>query len=185
MDTKKCNRCLLVKSVNEFSKDCGKNKNYYRSKCKPCMVDYYRERCKKNPEIVVRSNIAAQKRKLRDPIRYHVTEKISTWRKNTKNSNLTTDNLIELYNQQSGICYYTGEKLHVLHSTNPGSQLFQSGCLSLDKKNPLEGYNIENVVWCSYFINTTKGQRTESEFYDMCRNILSLSGSRAEFSGSL
>jgi len=44
--------------------------------------------------------------------------------------------------------------------------------LSLDRLIPSEGYIQGNVVWCSYFINTMKGNLSEREFYDLMNTIL-------------
>jgi len=42
METKKCNGCLEIKSVNEFGKE-SRAKNGYKPRCKKCTNAYYRE----------------------------------------------------------------------------------------------------------------------------------------------
>lgn len=44
--------------------------------------------------------------------------------------------------------------------------------ISLDKKTPQNGYMVGNVVFCTFWINTMKGRRTEAEFYSTMELIL-------------
>jgi hypothetical protein len=103
-------------------------------------------------------------------IKYHVQEKISTWRKaSCVHSDLTVDYLIELYNRQDGYCYYSGEKM--VFGWVDGKVHHNS--LSLDKLDPAKGYVQDNVVWCTYLVNTMKQDMTDQEFYVYMNKILS------------
>ena len=105
--------------------------------------------------------IKSQKR-----IRPFICDRLSGWKKKTQNSNLTVDYLEKLYYKQNKKCYYTGVTLEfsvgVPHRNG----------LSLDRKNPKKGYVKGNVVWCSYFVNTMKGNLTEVKFYTLLTTIL-------------
>ena len=102
-------------------------------------------------------------------IRYYIQERISEWRKKAgPPSDLTVDFLVDLYQRQKGKCYYSGIPL-VLNSRK-GHAVPNS--ISLDRIDPDKGYTQRNVVWCTYFVNTMKGNLTESEFLGLLRLIL-------------
>lgn len=46
--TKVCTKCGIEKSINDFQLNCGKNKPYRKSRCKPCFEEYRKQWCKKN-----------------------------------------------------------------------------------------------------------------------------------------
>lgn len=48
---------------------------------------------------------------------------------------------------------------------------FEPDAMSLDRKDPKLGYISENVVLCTFMMNTSKGQRTDLEFIDLCRIV--------------
>jgi hypothetical protein len=105
----------------------------------------------------------------KDDIRFHVQEKIATWRKaSVVPSDLTVDYLVDLYNRLEGNCYYFGTPMvfgwvdgKVHHNT-----------LSLDKLDPSKGYIQGNVAWCCFLANTMKQDMTEEEFYICMNKIL-------------
>lgn len=102
-------------------------------------------------------------------IRYHVQEKIASWRNNSLiPSNLTVDYLINLYQQQDGCCYFSGEKL--IFPNGPS----QYNSLSLTKLNPDRGYVQDNVVWTTHLVKNMKMDLTESQFYDKINRIIKL-----------
>ena len=111
------------------------------------------------------------KERHRDTPKYWVSEKISTWRsKNTGvPSDLTTAYLVALYEKQEGKCYYTGENI----GWGYGKGKAMPNSASLDRLIPENGYVKSNVVWCSFRVNTMKGNLTEKKFYRYIENILS------------
>lgn len=82
--------------------------------------------------------------------------------------------LVRLYHQQKGLCYYTGQQLIIA----PRQQLLET--VSIDRLTPNLGYTRGNVVLCAYEVNTSKGSRTEAEFYVFCEKVLLFRQQRAE-----
>jgi CRISPR/Cas system Type II protein with McrA/HNH and RuvC-like nuclease domain len=74
--------------------------------------------------------------------------------------------LHELWEEQNGLCRYTGEKLIP-------SNLWDNGA-SLDHITPLSRGGINgknNLQWVSYRVNTVKSNMTHDEFVSFCSMI--------------
>jgi hypothetical protein len=139
-----------------------------KSICQACEALSARQYAAANKDKII-ENKKRHKDKHRGTIKYHVQEKISTWRKaSCVPSDLTVDYLISLYEQQNGYCFYSGEKM--IFGWVDGKIQYNS--LSLDKLDPSKGYIQGNVVWCSYLTNTMKQDMKEHQFYDYMKKIL-------------
>lgn len=71
--------------------------------------------------------------------------------------------ILDLWNEQDGKCFYTGEQLI------PGNNA------SLDHQMPVSrgGKNIkENLKWVSLQVNIIKATKTHEEFIDFCKQII-------------
>lgn len=53
-----------------------------------------------------------------------------------------------------------------------GQGVQQYNSMSIDRLIPNLGYIKNNIVLCMYIANTSKGSKTEVEFYDFCTKIL-------------
>lgn len=173
-ENKRCTACLLIKPIDQFyyktytSNTTGEKYKRYRPECILCSKNLTSFYIKENYETVY-----AKKKEVRverkNDIKFHVQEKISTWRKaSVVPSDLTVDYLIELYNKQDGYCHYSGDKM--VFGWVDGKIHVNS--LSLDKLEPSKGYVQGNVVWCSYLCNTMKQNMSELEFYSFISKIL-------------
>lgn len=165
---KLCGGCKNLLPADAFHKRYSKslNGNKYlrlRSRCKECETNY------KNVNRKHFNEWHSQHRKEQKSlgnIKYWIEGRLTSFRKKTPESDLDTKSLVAIYEQQQGLCYYTGIKM-----------VFSQGFphidgISLDKLDPTKGYNKNNVVFCCYAINTMKGARTEQEFYDTMKLIL-------------
>lgn len=103
-------------------------------------------------------------------IRNKISNKISRWKKETPNSDITVDYLCDLYEKQEGKCYYTGELMEWNMSK------VQNNSLSLDRLDPDKGYMQGNLVFCCYKINSMKWNSNEKEFYQIMLQILKHKG---------
>jgi hypothetical protein len=103
----------------------------------------------------------------RQTIRGWLHERVAGWRKKTPASDLTTEHLVDLFEKQNGLCYFTGVPLKL------GVHAVDADGISLDKLTPALGYMTGNVVFCTFSTNTMKGALTEAEFYEKMRLILS------------
>jgi len=139
-----------------------------RSTCRTCEAKIAREYMAANKD----KRILADKKhreKYYGTIKYHVQEKIATWRKASNiRSNLTVEYLIDLYNKQDGYCHYSNEQM--IFGWVNGK--VQHNTLSLDRLDPSKGYIQGNLVWCSYLVNTMKQNMTEADFYSLLSKIL-------------
>lgn len=167
---KVCNNPAGDNVIFGFHKYKDKNGiTYNREKytCKTCEAKAAKQYRSQNPE-----RIAKTKNEYRDSnhgIRWHVQDRISTWRKSSNvPSDLTVDYLVDLYYSQQGLCYYSGA--HMIIGWIDGK--VQPNTLSLDKIIPEKGYVKGNVVWCTYLVNTMKQNSSEEEFIAMIYKIL-------------
>lgn len=76
--------------------------------------------------------------------------------------NLTEQQLLELYKQQNGQCYYSGLPIQ-LNAINTQPRYVAS----LDRIDSTKGYTIDNVVWTSQLVNIMKSTLSVNEFYDI------------------
>jgi hypothetical protein len=172
-EKKICTICGDDKCIDLFyyktytSKTTGEKYRRYRSECIECSKTHTGNYINDNYEMVYKKK-KINRIKHKNDIKYHVQEKISTWRKASSiPSNLTVDYLVELYNRQDGYCYYLNEKM--IFGWVDGKVHHNS--LSLDKLDPAKGYVQGNVVWCTYLANTMKRDMTEQQFYDTINQI--------------
>ena len=84
---------------------------------------------------------------------------------------LDVDYLMGLYATQKGFCFYSGVEMYC------GPRIWPH-TMSVDRLDPKLGYVKGNVVLCTYESNTSKGMRTEAEFYTFCARVLEKHQSR-------
>lgn len=78
--------------------------------------------------------------------------------------NLTFEHLRDMFYQQKGKCFYTGEPFNFFCKLNSPS---------LDRVDSDKGYVTGNIVWCRSRINFMKYNDTYEEFLVECRAVLS------------
>lgn len=115
--------------------------------------------------------------------RYDIT-KHSGWRKdeytkfryhyrNIKNRfkdvEITMDDMKEIWEEQKGICPFTGVKLKLSSYTNIEKNILLSA--SLDRIDSNKGYIKDNIRWVSRGINLMKSNSSDKELWEMCRFI--------------
>jgi len=110
----------------------------------------------------------------------YLTAKFNSYKHSAKEKNvpfnLSIKYLVNLFDMQKRLCYYTGKPLIIRSNRGLGEKCITlPDChyqASLDRLIPREGYVEGNVVWCGWLINTCKNLLTESEFYDICNVIV-------------
>lgn len=165
---KKCNQCGRVLPISEFSlrnekREAGEVQRP-RSNCRSCENSNTKQ-WYANPEVKARK-WCLRKQKRAKHIRYKIQDRIAAWRKKTPDSNLTVDYLVELWEKQKGLCYYTGLEM------NWRAKRIEKLGMSLDRLDPSLGYIQDNVVFCCYLANTMKWNHSEEEFYNFMETIL-------------
>lgn len=172
-----CKKCGESKEVTKFSKCTSSTGKEYRIRtCNSCRKK--RENAK-YPDRKVKdlARLRKWKDERRGTIEGFIHQNLSRWRqRSTSPCNLTTEYLLGLWTEQSGLCYYTGYSLDTLKPVN-GPNRLSIGCRdryspSLDKMDPKGGYVQGNVVWCSYSVNSMKGQLTDQQFLKVCQCVV-------------
>lgn len=77
--------------------------------------------------------------------------------------NLEVQDLIDLYDKQKGLCYYTKIPMKMGSTNFKEKGMTELDVLSLDKIDPKLGYIKGNVVYCCSAINKLKGNATVQE----------------------
>jgi hypothetical protein len=93
----------------------------------------------------------------------HKPEKLGT-------TDLTLDYLIKLWNQQNGLCQYTGVKL-TLPSYKKYKVTNSNYKASLDRVDSSKGYLIGNIQFVSYTMNNLKSNMNEVELQEFFKII--------------
>ena len=93
---------------------------------------------------------------------------ISGWKRGAADRNITwdisNDELDNLYDEQGGLCAYTG----VVLSFNDGDK----AKVSLDRIDSTLPYTIDNVQLTCAYVNICKQSLTDEEFVAMCRLVV-------------
>src|SRR5271165_4795383 len=114
MKLKKCKDCTKELPIKFFSKDRG-YKDGLSAICKLCKKKRY------NPKLVEwRRDIRDEAIRARDgiSIRY-IQDRISLYKSRSKKKNyafdLDSQFLLQLWKQQDGLCFYTKQKMRIIH----------------------------------------------------------------------
>lgn len=159
---------LCIKCSNENRKPYKKNKPIPKEKVKPThRICYTCKETKILEDFVKREKSTwgfgyecklCKNIKKREP---SVKSKQPLWISRLKDSlrkrnkkygeiNLTNEFLINLYEKQKGLCYYTGIEMKIINSEKNPEQI------SLDRVDSNLGYTENNVVLCCFAINLCK-----------------------------
>lgn len=165
--TRQCSGCHEIKEVSLFYRR-GKGFDSY---CIPCRKhislvwknqnkDWQKGYNKKRntPEI-------RRQWKNNNPLAYLVSNARANAKKHGRICTITKDHLLVLFNNQQGLCYYTGRPMYFGSGTDDS--------VSLDRINSLLGYTPDNIVLCQYKVNVVKNNLTISELLEFCKDVLS------------
>ena len=187
-DTKVCTSCGEKKLLSDFYIRWGLN--IPMSKCKMCKSNDDKKRRENLTEDEKKAGIVKRKlwvdkqsEEMRNGnIKVYMMYKLASYKSQCKKYNIPFDldvnYLIELMEKQRRKCYYTGVPLTM--KSNRGLKLGRKSITllssksqaSLDRVEPEKGYVKGNVVWCGWMVNTCKNMLTESEFYDICKQVI-------------
>lgn len=148
---KKCFKCKEFKDVGDFSKNRSTHDGYQKV-CKVCFSNYES----------VKQGYRKKNNNYKNSLEHYFDSKLSYLKNKSELKgipfNLIKGDLFKIYEQQSGKCYYTN--IEIVH--NLGKLDFNS--ISIERLSPENGYTKENVVLCSFNINSFKGIMNEEEF---------------------
>lgn len=81
-------------------------------------------------------------------------------RNNIKEYSISEKDLINQFNKQNGLCYYTGLRLEFGQKQKDRNQQ----TASIDRLDNAKGYTTDNIVWCHKHINLMKKDLTVERF---------------------
>ena len=157
MDTKLCNICNKVKTLDKFYK------SQRGRKCIDCVLERARKYKKNRRSNIEVRKIEAQKQKERR-VRLWQNTLIHDARYRGIKNDLTVEDINEIYENQNGLCYWF--KIPLI----PSDKKKHPQQPSLDRLDRNKGYTRENVVLCCYSANIG---RNENDL-EIWKNFLSL-----------
>lgn len=83
-------------------------------------------------------------------------------------SDLTSEFMVELWNKQEGLCFYSGVKM--AEPIMGGGR--NSLSASIDRIDPKLGYTKNNVVWCTWICNAGKSDLSVQEYLSVCQSVV-------------
>ncbi len=170
---KSCTRCHIEKPITDFYIEKRVDKQYVRSECKGCRKELSRKyglRNRAKINLRRRSEESAYKtwRKQYDLVnKKRQGEQEKAWRLTPQGIfcsiysrahkykipfNLIKDKFIEWYSKTAKICVYCG----IDENENKKYRGHNSLRLTIDRKNSLNGYEIDNIVLACAICNTVK-----------------------------
>ena len=172
MQSKICNSCKLEKPLDDFTRSKRAFKysssQSHHSYCKACNADRAREWRKSRPGYRGSGKLKSvpeEDRLLMSAIRQRLVDARSRCKKLRRPPpTVGADYLYGLFIEQRRACALTGTLL-VIETNHPL-------CLSLDQKDPTQGYAEGNVQWLAWCVNRAKGDLSTEHFYEMCEVIL-------------
>ena len=148
---KVCTKCNIDKPFGDFPFH-KKTYDGFDSWCKECRRAY-RHECKQSLDSHFRARLSS----IRDDRR-----KIY--------SDLTLEQLIELWNRQVGKCAISGVEMSYQRNKR---QHNMRNC-SIDRIDSSKGYTIDNVQLVCWIVNRMKGEQSTEELIKWCNHILKM-----------
>lgn len=162
-----CSKCLVI--YENFPEHFHIKKYYpngaigYNVHCRTCKNGYF-------------SKLRAEKRKSpEEMIKHRVIQLRNRAKENNLSFNLTAEYLLNQWNNQKGLCYYTAEQLDFT-LVDPSRTQAHPLAPSVDKLDPTLGYVMGNVVWCLQTINQMKRDFPYQQFIEICKRISEIRG---------
>lgn len=160
------------KPVSAHSCKCGQTdpQEFYKTrkaKCKKCVVEYTKNRLRKNPEInsaKIKYNLLYQQK---NPFAYRM--RAAQRRANAVGMVFDIDEefLRELFDKQDGKCYYSG----IPFQMDADTKARRYG-LSIDRVDSSKGYTKDNVVLATSIINSMKNDLSVTEFMTVVQRLV-------------
>jgi hypothetical protein len=174
---KRCPNCRLVKPLSEFydRSDHGGKK----PQCKPCYSAIVSRT--QDPELKSawsrnnreklnkgqRANYARRRLGLRGWLTTNLTSRRQQCRKAGIEYTIKVSDLLDLYEEQRGLCALTGRKMKWGADTNQGSDT-----LSVDRVDAAGPYVRENIRLVTHWANVARQRLSDEELFAFCEAVL-------------
>jgi len=146
---KDCSKCRYNKSKG-ICPDCG------------CIISKQAIRCL----ICYKKSIKGVKTPLDEYTGFR--EFINRAKRRNRFGDITLDDLLDVWNNQKGICPYSGVNLVLPSYSNKNNQIYVA---SLDRIDSSKKYSKGNIQFVSASLNYMKGQMTHDETIVLCKII--------------
>ena len=146
----RCPHCKVEKPFSEFGglKEGGRQPK--RSYCRPCCTAYEKEWCGRTLGGRLSHVYAAARFRARESgMVFEISRK----------------DMACLWEQQKGLCYYTGVPMSIQSTGRKGTTL------SIDRIDSSKGYTKDNAVFCCSVVNLMKSDIPLFEFKHWCRLV--------------
>lgn len=156
-ENKICRLCGEEKPTTEFFTQFQKGRLYVKSVCKLCYgkgTSAYR---------------ADRMKTIVGTIKQRLMSARGSARKRNHNFDITLQDVLNLFEKQQGLCFYTGQQM----GAGNGGQ-----SVSIDRINTNVGYLKENIVLCCWDANRLKNDFPVDEFIRLCQLVADHSRSR-------
>ena len=176
--------CWLPEACFNVFKDVrykkGTKREPYCKGCRKIKIEIWREN---NKDSTHRQHDEWREKNLKkdneEALLWYFARQLSGYRMRAKKKNVPFDLdkyfLFDLFCNQHGKCYYTGDPLIW---NNYGKKVARITSMTLDRLTPNRGYTKGNVVLCTMHSNLAKLSLCEEEFYVFCENILKIKEAR-------
>lgn len=127
---------------------------------------------KRNKEEYKKYLVVGRPKDKYSPFRWHLNSSKRNSIKRGMLLEITLEDLKEKWEEQQGVCPYTGWVLKNLLDTNPSNQLPKTpDRASLDRIDSSIGYKKENIQFVSVMAQYAKNNFTEQEFLEFCQAV--------------
>jgi hypothetical protein len=183
-DFRECASCGEQKPISEFysrvkggrlrgeCSDCIKADIVRQQSINPRKRKTYAELLQENPEGVRkarRRNYLARRGRFEGWIKTNLTTRRQQCRKAGIDFSLTVQDVVALFNEQSGICALTGRELLWGVDTNRGPDT-----LSIDRIDASGPCVRTNIRLVTHWANVARQRFTDEEFIERCRSVVGL-----------
>ena len=152
---KLCNKCNIIKDVNEFSNDC-KNSDGLRNVCKACSINHM-------------YNIGSTFDGFIKMLYYDL---ISNAKKRDIQVNITINDIKSQYNNQIGLCALTRFKLTWTKYPNKSeTHINNKYNISVDRIDSNKDYTKDNIQLVCAMTNIIKYRLSSDKFIEICKKI--------------
>jgi len=158
----KCTKCNLFKPNTEYTINRTAPGRKFLSVCKECVKTVYINGINKESKL----KSALKGRKVN-----RITVVFNSAKGNAKKKgrefSICKQDIVELFEKQKGLCYYTGKPMYsnILELENSNDSI------SIDRKDSSIGYTKDNIVLCRWIINKIKNDLTLEELVSILEDI--------------
>lgn len=146
---------------------CKKNKINQRYRCTECMRYKWNEYTKTSVN--------------KNPLKNRLSKCLAAARKRSKEKqqkiSLVFEDLLEMWEKQNGLCYYTGLKLEAYAY---GVKRQKINSISIDRIDSDKGYTKDNCVLCTFYANVAKADLDKEHMLYIMEQTLIYNGYKVE-----